>query len=69
MDEETEAGVKVTSSEVTQLVAEVGFELNTSLAVFFFFFLTTPHYFKSFSGLPLSLSSFFHSTKGLYGLY
>lgn len=38
MDEETEAGVKVTSSEVTQLVAEVGFELNTSLAVFFFFF-------------------------------
>ena len=67
MDAETEAGVKVTSSEVTQLVAEVGFELKTSLAVFFF--LTTLHYFKSFSGLPLSLSSFFHSTKGLYGLY
>lgn len=67
MDEETEAGVKVTSSEVTQLVAEVGFELKTSLAVCFF--LTTPHYFKSFSGLPLSLSSFFHSTMGLYGLY
>lgn len=37
MDAETEAGVKVTSSEVTQLVAEVGFELKTSLAVFFFF--------------------------------
>ena len=37
MDAETEAGVKVTSSEVTQLVAEVGFELKTSLAVFFCF--------------------------------
>lgn len=65
MDEETEARVKVNSSEVTQLVAEVGFELKTSP----FFFLTTPRYFQSFSGLPISLSSFFHSTMGLYGLY
>lgn len=56
MDEETEAQVKVNSSEVTQLAAEVGFELKTSP----FFFLTTPRYFQSFSGLPLSLSSFFH---------
>lgn len=41
MDEETEAQVKMTSSEVTQLVAEVEFEWKTFLAVLFFFYHPT----------------------------